>query len=145
MQFIHRSVGEPAEGSLTRYPTLTNANCFSNLSSREWADVVFGVCWKGLFREVHSYYTYSEPKGNGMTAVSAVKTNSCAGPTLLRNCNRYPINLFHLFASWLLYVVLFTVYSVQFTRLIIWTLKIQLLAMDILVLATMKNAAKCDT
>ena len=24
--FIHRSVGEPAEGSLTRYPTLTKVN-----------------------------------------------------------------------------------------------------------------------
>jgi len=31
MQFIHRSVGEPAEGSLTRYPTLTNVNCFKSL------------------------------------------------------------------------------------------------------------------
>jgi hypothetical protein len=29
MQFIHRSVGEPAEGSLTRYPIrLTKENCF---------------------------------------------------------------------------------------------------------------------
>ena len=30
MQFIHRSVGEPAEGSLTRYPTLTNVNRFKS-------------------------------------------------------------------------------------------------------------------
>ena len=48
-RFIHRSVGEPAEGSLTRIHVLTNVNLFSPLPLQRMNWNQFSE-WMGLHR-----------------------------------------------------------------------------------------------
>ncbi len=151
-RFIHRSVGEPAEGSLTRIHVINQWEFVftSPFCKLEWIGTSRGkLMWTS--------------SGVGLPGISVrekSQTNNC-----IFYARHQFLSITLIFTSWSEVVERETNYKTIFTTFLLVDFlsvivlrkqcsrtfnylnvkKIQLLAMDILVLATMKNAAKCDT
>jgi hypothetical protein len=102
MQFIHRSVGEPAEGSLTRYPYVNQRESFSTLPSAENERAMYcrGV-ERDLFfllKTVSLYLLFMCNWKIHIDAVSLLKIHLAqSSPFIEWLCRELYYNLFHLF------------------------------------------------
>jgi hypothetical protein len=101
MQFIHRSVGEPAEGSLTRYPYVNQSRiCFHPPFTENERGLQ--RCWKGLLRWSASALLLLFDRNVLCDAVSFVGGSISSGALLSCRVGREPyFTYFTFFASWL--------------------------------------------
>lgn len=113
MQFIHRSVGEPAEGSLTRYPYVNQWESFSHSLHGEWAGFVEVL--EGIASAISLYLLFLHTEMFAKTLYLLWRLISPELPFHWELVGNY-INLFHLLL--VDFYMLDTVHCILFTRLL---------------------------